>query len=77
MSTTAKDLADHADLQRVIEQGWEDREALTHATKGPVRDAVLETIERLDAGSLRVAERQDDGAITINGPSRRSCCSSA
>ena len=23
--------ADHADLQRVIEQGWEDREAITHA----------------------------------------------
>jgi 2,3,4,5-tetrahydropyridine-2-carboxylate N-succinyltransferase len=52
---------DHADLQRVIEQGWEDREAVTHATKGPVRDAVLETIERLDAGTLRVASREADG----------------
>ncbi|HEX3886684.1 MAG TPA: 2,3,4,5-tetrahydropyridine-2,6-dicarboxylate N-succinyltransferase, partial [Phenylobacterium sp.] len=52
---------DHADLQRVIEQGWEDREAVTHATKGPVRDAVLETLERLDAGALRVASREADG----------------
>lgn len=53
---------DHADLQRAIEQGWEGREAITQATTGVVRDAVLETIERLDAGTLRVAERQADGA---------------
>jgi len=50
------------DLQKVIEAAWEDRDAITHATKGAVRDAVMETIERLDAGTLRVAERQADGA---------------
>ena len=53
---------DPADLQAVIEAAWDDRDAITHATKGAVRDAVLETIERLDAGTLRVAERQADGA---------------
>ena len=52
----------HADLQKVIEGAWEDRDAITHATTGAVREAVLETIERLDAGTLRVAERQADGA---------------
>jgi 2,3,4,5-tetrahydropyridine-2-carboxylate N-succinyltransferase len=52
---------DHAELARVIEAAWAEREAITHATQGPVRDAVLETIERLDAGTLRVAERQADG----------------
>ena len=57
---------DHADLQRVIEQGWEERDAITFATKGPLRDAVMETIERLDAGTLRVAERQADGAWVTN-----------
>ena len=36
-------------------------EAIGHATKDPVRDAVMETIERLDAGTLRVAEREADG----------------
>jgi 2,3,4,5-tetrahydropyridine-2,6-dicarboxylate N-succinyltransferase len=35
---------------------------VTHDTKGPVREAVLETLERLDAGTLRVASRQADGA---------------
>ena len=50
------------DLQRTIEQAWEDRESIDHDTRGPVREAVLETIERLDAGTLRVAERAADGA---------------
>jgi 2,3,4,5-tetrahydropyridine-2-carboxylate N-succinyltransferase len=52
----------HDDLKRVIEAAWEDREAVTQATQGPVREAVLETLERLDAGTLRVATRQADGA---------------
>jgi 2,3,4,5-tetrahydropyridine-2,6-dicarboxylate N-succinyltransferase len=54
-------MPDHADLKSVIEAAWEDRESISHATQGPVREAVLETIERLDAGTLRVASRQDDG----------------
>jgi 2,3,4,5-tetrahydropyridine-2,6-dicarboxylate N-succinyltransferase len=64
--TPPKNLADHADLQRVIEAGWEDREAINFATKGPVRDAVMETIERLDAGTLRCAQRETDGTWVTN-----------
>ena len=56
----------HNDLKTVIEAAWEDRDAITHATKGPVRDAVLETIERLDAGTLRVAQREADGTWVTN-----------
>jgi 2,3,4,5-tetrahydropyridine-2-carboxylate N-succinyltransferase len=55
-------LEPHGDLKPVIEAAWEDRDAVTHETKGAVREAVLETIERLDAGTLRVAERQADGS---------------
>ncbi|MDB5476192.1 MAG: dapD [Phenylobacterium sp.] len=54
------------DLKTIIEQGWEGREAITTDTKGPVRAAVLETIERLDAGTLRVAERGADGVWTTH-----------
>jgi 2,3,4,5-tetrahydropyridine-2-carboxylate N-succinyltransferase len=54
------------DLKRVIEAAWEGREAINTATKGEVRDAVLETIERLDAGTLRVAERGADGVWTTH-----------
>ena len=51
----------HQDLQRVIEAAWDERDAITHQTTGAVREAVLETIERLDAGTLRVASREADG----------------
>jgi 2,3,4,5-tetrahydropyridine-2-carboxylate N-succinyltransferase len=56
----------HDDLKKVIEAAWEDRESITQQTKGAVREAVLETLERLDAGTLRVAERQADGAWAVN-----------
>jgi 2,3,4,5-tetrahydropyridine-2-carboxylate N-succinyltransferase len=56
----------HNDLKAVIEAAWADRETVTFQTQGAVREAVLETIERLDAGTLRVAQRGDDGAWTTN-----------
>jgi len=40
-------------FQRVIEEAWENRTLLKEK---PVRDAVFETIDRLDKGLLRVAE---------------------
>jgi 2,3,4,5-tetrahydropyridine-2-carboxylate N-succinyltransferase len=54
------------DLKTIIEEAWEDREAITTETQGPVREAVLETIERLDAGTLRVAERAADRQWTTH-----------
>ena len=54
------------DLKRVIEAAWEDRDAITTSTTGQVRDAVHETIELLDTGALRVAQRGADGTWTTN-----------
>jgi 2,3,4,5-tetrahydropyridine-2-carboxylate N-succinyltransferase len=54
------------DLKRIIEQAWEARDAVNTATVGEVRDAVLETLERLDTGTLRVAERAADGVWQVN-----------
>jgi 2,3,4,5-tetrahydropyridine-2-carboxylate N-succinyltransferase len=54
------------DLKRVIEAAWEGRDAINNGTKGEVREAVLETIERLDSGALRVAERGDGGVWTTH-----------
>jgi 2,3,4,5-tetrahydropyridine-2-carboxylate N-succinyltransferase len=56
----------HDDLKTTVEAAWEDRESVGQATKGPVREAVLETLERLDAGTLRVAERLADGQWVVN-----------
>jgi 2,3,4,5-tetrahydropyridine-2-carboxylate N-succinyltransferase len=49
------------DLKRIIEAAWEARDGISTATQGEVREAVRETIELLDSGQLRVAERQADG----------------
>jgi 2,3,4,5-tetrahydropyridine-2-carboxylate N-succinyltransferase len=54
------------DLKSVIEEAWEARDGVSVSTTGKIRDAVHETIERLDAGTLRVAERGTDGAWTTN-----------
>ena len=45
------------DLQKTIDQAWEDRQSVSAATKGPVRQAVEAALDALDAGTLRVAEK--------------------
>jgi 2,3,4,5-tetrahydropyridine-2-carboxylate N-succinyltransferase len=42
-----------------VERAWDNREELSPATKGVVRDAVEHAIEALDTGRLRVAEKID------------------
>jgi 2,3,4,5-tetrahydropyridine-2,6-dicarboxylate N-succinyltransferase len=54
------------DLKSVIEAAWDARDTLNTATKGEVREAVEETLNRLDAGTLRVANRGDDGVWTTH-----------
>jgi 2,3,4,5-tetrahydropyridine-2-carboxylate N-succinyltransferase len=56
----------HNDLKTVIEAAWEDRDAVNFQTKGALREAVLETIGRLDSGTLRVAQREADGTWITN-----------
>lgn len=48
------------DLAATIEAAWEDRASVGPGTRGAVREAVETALEALDAGSLRVAEK--DGA---------------
>ncbi|WP_299562660.1 2,3,4,5-tetrahydropyridine-2,6-dicarboxylate N-succinyltransferase [uncultured Sulfitobacter sp.] len=56
----------NAQLEKAIEAAWEDRDSITAATTGEIRDAIEETLEALDGGKLRVAEKQDDGAWRVN-----------
>jgi 2,3,4,5-tetrahydropyridine-2-carboxylate N-succinyltransferase len=50
-----------ADLASTIDAAWENREALTPATRGPARDAVEAALDGLDGGRLRVAEKTAAG----------------
>ena len=54
------------DLKSVIEAAWEARADINTGTQGAVREAVEETLSRLDAGTLRVATRGDDGVWTTH-----------
>ncbi len=45
-------------LEVAIESAWEIRDQITPATKGEARDAVEATLEALDKGELRVAEKR-------------------
>ena len=54
------------DLKSEIERAWAERDGVSTATTGPVRTAVEETLERLDSGALRIAERQADGRWLVN-----------
>jgi len=56
----------HAQLETAIEAAWEARDTLSPATTGEAREAIEATLEALDSGSLRVAEKQADGSWHVN-----------
>jgi 2,3,4,5-tetrahydropyridine-2-carboxylate N-succinyltransferase len=52
-------------LETIITTAWAGREGITANTMGEVRDAVNETLNLLDAGMIRVAEKQS-GSWQVN-----------
>jgi 2,3,4,5-tetrahydropyridine-2-carboxylate N-succinyltransferase len=53
-------------LEAAIEAAWDARDSITPATGGATREAIETTLDALDAGTLRVAERGADGTWTVN-----------
>ena len=53
-------------LESAIEAAWDDRDSITPATGGATRAAIETTLEALDKGELRVAERQADGQWLVH-----------
>ena len=53
-------------FEEAIEKAWEVRETITPTTKGEIRDAIEATLHSLDCGTLRVAEKTDDGLWVVN-----------
>jgi 2,3,4,5-tetrahydropyridine-2,6-dicarboxylate N-succinyltransferase len=53
-------------LEAAVEDAWEARDTITPATGGEIRAAIETTLEALDGGSLRVAERSPDGTWVVN-----------
>ncbi len=56
----------NAALETAIESAWDARDTITPATKGVTREAIEATLEALDKGQLRVAERRESGEWHVN-----------
>lgn len=56
----------NAALEIAVEAAWDARDTITPATKGEARDAIEATLNALDSGKLRVAERQENGDWYVN-----------
>jgi len=52
-------------LETIIDQAWEERDGISTATGGEVRDAVQGAIEALDSGEVRVAQKVE-GSWRVN-----------
>src|SRR5262245_4234754 len=58
--------ADLSGLETTIEKAFEARDGISTETRGEVREAIEAALDLLDRGDVRVAERQTDGAWTVN-----------
>jgi 2,3,4,5-tetrahydropyridine-2-carboxylate N-succinyltransferase len=58
--------SDLTQLEHVIEAAFENRDTVSTATKGEIRDAVESALNLLDSGKARVATRGEDGAWTVH-----------
>src|SRR6056300_1451218 len=56
----------NAQLETAIEAAWEGRDAITPATTGETREAIEDTLNALDSGKLRVAEKMENGDWHVN-----------
>lgn len=57
---------DFASLEKVIEKAFDERDGISTATRGEIRDAVEQSLLLLDRGEARVAEKQADGNWQVN-----------
>lgn len=53
-------------LETAIEAAWDVRDTLSPASKGEARDAIETALNALDKGTLRVAERRENGDWHVN-----------
>ncbi len=58
--------SDLGTLESIIETAFENRDSVNTSTKGEVRDAVETSLNLLDAGEARVAEREANGNWKVN-----------
>lgn len=56
----------NAQLEKAIEAAWDARDTITSGTTGETREAIEDTLNALDSGTLRVAEKLETGDWHVN-----------
>ena len=57
---------DLSSLEKAVDAAFEARDGVNSSTRGEVRESVEATLDLLDKGQIRVAERQADGQWRVN-----------
>ena len=57
---------DLSSLEKTVDAAFEARDGVNSSTRGEVRESVETTLDLLDKGQIRVAERQADGQWRVN-----------
>ena len=57
---------DLSSLEKAVDAAFEARDSVNSSTRGEVRESVETTLDLLDKGQIRVAERQADGQWRVN-----------
>jgi 2,3,4,5-tetrahydropyridine-2-carboxylate N-succinyltransferase len=58
--------SDIANLEQTIDKAFEERDGISTATRGEVRDAIETALNLLDRGDVRVAEKRADNSWHVN-----------
>jgi 2,3,4,5-tetrahydropyridine-2-carboxylate N-succinyltransferase len=58
--------SDIANLEQTIDKAFEERDGISTATRGEVRDAIETALNLLDRGEVRVAEKRADNSWHVN-----------
>ena len=56
----------NAQLEQAIVSAWEVRNQISPETTGEIREAIEDTLNSLDSGQLRVAEKRENGDWHVN-----------
>ena len=60
-------------FEDAIEKAWMERNDISPQTSGEIRDAIEKTLDSLDCGTLRVAEKKDSGEWVVNEWAKGTC----
>ncbi len=54
-----------SNLEKIIDKAFEERSTINTSTAGEIKDAVQQTLNKLDSGELRICEKKD-GTWSVN-----------